>query len=102
MLINMNSAKDSTNEVFLKTIIYLWVATAMFFYTGCQQPNKQLPNIVIILTDDQGYGDLGIYGATQFSTPHLDQMAADGMRFTHFYAAQAVCSAARAVLLTGL
>ena len=97
----MNRIEDSTEIVFRKTIIYLWVVTAMVFYTGCQQPNKQLPNIVIILTDDQGYGDLGIYGATQFSTPHLDQMAADGMRFTHFYAAQAVCSASRAALLTG-
>lgn len=59
------------------------------------------PNVVIIFTDDQGYGDLGSYGATDFTTPHLDKMASNGMRFTHFYAAQAVCSASRAGLLTG-
>lgn len=67
---------------------------------GCTYKNTQ-PNIIIIFTDDQGYGDVGSFGATQFTTPHLDKMAAEGMRFTHFYAAQAVCSASRAGLLTG-
>ena len=59
------------------------------------------PNIVIVFTDDQGYGDLGSFGAVDFQTPHIDQMAANGLRFTSFYAAQAVCSASRAGLLTG-
>ena len=59
------------------------------------------PNVVVIFTDDQGYGDVGVYGADGFETPHLDRMAAEGMRFTDFYAAQAVCSASRAALLTG-
>ena len=59
------------------------------------------PNVVIIFTDDQGYGDVGSYGAVDFTTPNLDQMAMNGMRFTNFYAAQAVCSASRAGLLTG-
>jgi arylsulfatase len=54
-----------------------------------------------MFTDDQGYGDLASFGATDFTTPHIDQMAANGMRFTNFYAAQAVCSASRAGLLTG-
>ncbi len=69
----------------------------------CQETEDPsvLPNIIIIFTDDQGYGDLGSYGATNFTTPNLDQMAVDGMRFTHFYSAQAVCSASRAALLTG-
>src|SRR5262249_26951708 len=61
----------------------------------------RLPNIVIILTDDQGYGDLGCYGAKNICTPMLDQMARQGMRFTDFYASQAVCSASRASLLSG-
>ncbi len=60
-----------------------------------------LPNVVIIFTDDQGYGDLGTYGATGLETPHLDQLAAQGMRFTNFYSGQPVCSASRAGLLTG-
>jgi len=59
------------------------------------------PNIVVIFADDLGYGDLGCFGAAQAKTPHLDRLAADGMRFTSFYVAQAVCSASRAALLTG-
>ncbi|MDH3734690.1 MAG: sulfatase-like hydrolase/transferase [Gemmatimonadota bacterium] len=62
---------------------------------------EQPPNIVLIFTDDQGYGDIGVYGAEGFTTPHLDRLAAEGMRFTDFYASQAVCSASRASLLTG-
>ncbi len=54
------------------------------------------PNIVLVFTDDQGYGDVGVYGAEGFTTPHLDRLAAEGMRFTDFYASQAVCSASRA------
>ncbi|MCS6865120.1 MAG: sulfatase-like hydrolase/transferase [Gemmataceae bacterium] len=59
------------------------------------------PNIIIILTDDQGYGDVGCYGAKDFSTPHLDKLAQQGIRFTDFYVSQPVCSASRASLLTG-
>ena len=59
------------------------------------------PNIVIIFTDDQGYGDVGVYGATGFETPNIDRMAGEGIRFDSFYVAQPVCSASRAALLTG-
>jgi arylsulfatase len=59
------------------------------------------PNIVLIFTDDQGYGDVGVYGANGFATPHLDRLASEGMQFRSFYASQAVCSASRASLLTG-
>ena len=59
------------------------------------------PNIVIIFTDDQGYADVGGFGAEGFETPHLDRMAAEGRKFTNFHVAQAVCSASRAALLTG-
>jgi arylsulfatase len=59
------------------------------------------PNVVVILADDLGYGDLGCYGAAGLETPNLDRMAAEGMRFTSFYVPQAVCSASRAALLTG-
>src|SRR5271163_5020127 len=61
----------------------------------------RLPNIVIIFTDDQGYGDVGCFGAQGFQTPHLDQLAREGRRFTNFYVAQPVCSASRTALLTG-
>ena len=62
---------------------------------------SETPNIVLIFMDDLGYGDIGSYGATGYNTPHLDKMSQEGMRFTNFYAAQAVCSASRAGLLTG-
>lgn len=58
------------------------------------------PNIVVVFTDDQGYGDLGCYGSPNIRTPHIDQLAAEGMRFTCFYAA-AFCGASRAALMTG-
>ncbi|MFL2982796.1 MAG: sulfatase-like hydrolase/transferase [Candidatus Neomarinimicrobiota bacterium] len=60
-----------------------------------------MPNIIIILTDDQGYGDLSCYGAEGFETPNIDSMATQGMLFTNFYVSQAVCSASRASLMTG-
>jgi arylsulfatase A-like enzyme len=62
---------------------------------------KTPPNIVLIYADDLGYGDLGCFGASKIRTPNLDRMAAEGVRFTSFYVAQAVCSASRAALLTG-
>ena len=58
------------------------------------------PNIVMIYADDLGYGDLGCYGS-KIRTPHLDRMAAEGIRFTQFYSANPVCSPSRAALLTG-
>ncbi|MBR9999555.1 MAG: sulfatase [Cyclobacteriaceae bacterium] len=91
------------NTFFIKKITAI-VPLILFFLLidGCETEEKeQLPNIVIIYTDDQGYGDIGTFGATGFTTPNLDKMAHDGMLFTHFYSAQAVCSASRAALLTG-
>ncbi len=62
---------------------------------------EKLPNVVMILVDDMGYGDLGCYDAGGFETPHLDRMASRGVRFTDFYAASPICSPSRAALLTG-
>lgn len=63
--------------------------------------NRKKPNVIIIFTDDQGYQDLGCFGSPDIKTPHLDKMANEGIKLTDFYAAQAVCSASRAGLLTG-
>ena len=60
------------------------------------------PNIILILADDLGYGELGSYGQTIIRTPHLDRLAAEGMRFTQFYAGNTVCAPSRSVLMTGL
>ncbi len=66
-----------------------------------QAAEARPPNIVLIFADDMGYGDLGCYGHPLIRTPHLDQMARDGVRLTSFYAAAPVCSPSRAALLTG-
>ena len=59
------------------------------------------PNVLLILVDDLGYGDLGCQGAGDMRTPHIDRLAASGMTFTNFYANCPVCSPTRAALLTG-
>ena len=64
------------------------------------QPRK--PNIVFILADDLGYGDIGPYGQRQILTPNLDRLAAQGLKFTNAYAGAAVCAPSRSVLMTGL
>jgi len=75
----------------------------LLLQTSCKKAEEttSLPNVVIIFTDDQGYQDVGCYGSLDISTPNLDQMAAEGIRFTNFYVSQPVCSASRASLLTG-
>lgn len=60
------------------------------------------PNIIFIMADDLGYGDLGCYGQKKFKTPRLDQMASEGIRFTQYYAGSTVCAPSRSVLMTGL
>jgi len=68
---------------------------------GAAAGDDSPPNFVIIFTDDQGYNDLGCYGAKGYVTPNIDRMAGEGVRFTDFYVGQAVCSASRAALMTG-
>ena len=76
---------------------------AVLFTAACTEPSPtQSPNIILIVADDLGYGDIGAYGQTQIQTPHLDQLAANGMLFTDFYAGSTVCAPSRAVLMTGI
>src|SRR5436190_10525626 len=66
------------------------------------QPAPSRPNIILIQADDLGYGDLSAYGQANFQTPSLDRLAADGIRFTHYYAGSTVCAPSRTALMTGL
>ena len=59
------------------------------------------PNLIWIMADDLGYGELGCYGQKVIATPHIDRMAQEGMRFTHYYSGATVCAPSRSVLMTG-
>jgi len=63
--------------------------------------NRQMPNIIIVFADDQGYQDLGCFGSPSVVTPNIDRLATEGIRFTSFYSGYCVCSASRASLMTG-
>lgn len=76
----------------------LQAASASFTLARAAQ---RLPNVVLILCDNLGYGDIGCYGSTTHRTPHIDRMAAEGVRFTSMYAASGVCTPSRASLMTG-
>jgi arylsulfatase A len=78
-----------------------WILSALLFLPAVSSAENTSPNIVIIFTDDQGHADVGSFGAKGFETPHLDQMAREGRRFTDWHASQPVCSASRLSLLTG-
>src|SRR3989442_9204041 len=64
-------------------------------------PRTHKSNIIFILADDLGYGDLGCYGQTKIKTPNIDRLAAEGMRFSNCYAGSTVCAPSRATLMTG-
>jgi len=80
-----------------------WAAFLLF--TGCQSPPSaeytRPPNIIYILADDLGYGELGSYGQSLINTPHLDRLASEGMRFLQHYSGSSVCAPSRCTLLTG-
>jgi arylsulfatase A len=78
-----------------------WFALPIMFSCPPVTAATPRPNLVIIYADDLGYGDLGCYGSPVIRTPHLDRMAAEGLRFTDFYSGAEVCTPSRAALLTG-
>ena len=83
-----------------RTIACLLLAGAIF--TSNLQAASGRPNIIYVLADDLGYGDLSCYGQKTLSTPNLDKLAKEGMRFTRHYAGSTVCAPSRCVLMTGL
>src|SRR5213082_3625081 len=84
----------------LKLLYLLLVLIVLLAIPTFADASPALPNLIIILADDLGYGDLGCYGHPTIRTPNLDRMAAEGMRFTQYYA-WCNCSPSRAALLTG-
>jgi len=86
----------------LRTLVYLGMS--ILFLCGCNPKSEKeeaRPNIIFILADDLGYGDLGIYGQELIETPNIDALAAAGMKFTQHYSGSPVCAPSRCVLLTG-
>ena len=82
-------------------LVRILLSILCFWQFGSLAVSRDSPNIVMIMSDDQGYGDLGCYGATDLETPHLDRLAEEGIRFTDFYANGPTCSPTRAAFLTG-
>ena len=83
------------------TTIFAFAISFSFSQKKHVADKESLPNVIIIFMDDMGYGDAECYGGFPYHTPYINKLAAQGMRFTNFYAAQAVCSASRSALLTG-
>jgi arylsulfatase A-like enzyme len=77
------------------------VCAALLSFFVASVSAAELPNIILCMADDQGWGDVGYYGKSPVKTPVLDEMAAAGLRFDRFYAAAPVCSPTRASVLTG-
>ena len=92
----------------LSSVLLVTGILILFAVTGCSLSSQERvavepdrPNVIFIFVDDQGYYDLGCYGATEVKTPRVDAMARNGVRFTDYYAAAPICSPSRAGLLTG-
>jgi len=90
------------NIVGMLSIMLLIFSTACKTKQSGEEDSIVPPNIIYILADDLGYGDLSCYGQEKFSTPHLDQLAREGIRFTRHYSGSTVCAPSRSVLMTGL
>lgn len=85
----------------LVCLLFMWAMPWTSYLSFAQQNEKAKPNFIVIFADDLGYGDLGVFGHPSIKTPHLDQMAYEGQKWTNFYAAASVCTPSRAGLLTG-
>jgi arylsulfatase A-like enzyme len=92
----------SQREIRTTHIAVSVIVLAAAFCCGPVSAASSLPNVVLIVADDLGYGDLGCYGQQRIRTPHIDRLAAHGTRFTQFYAGSTVCAPSRCVLMTGL
>ena len=76
----------------------LAILLATFMPSAASAADPPGPNVILIFCDDMGYGDVGCYGARGYTTPHIDRIAREGVRFTDFYVPSPVCSASRSAL----
>src|SRR5688572_29466987 len=83
----------------LLTVLIGWVG---YSAPAAAQERPKSPNVILIVADDLGWGELGSYGQKKIKTPRLDMMAERGVRFTQFYSGSPVCAPSRCVLMTGL
>lgn len=86
---------------FILFVCSLWLLTSCSQQASEEAKTAERPNILLILADDLGWSQLGCYGGAAYRTPNIDQLAAEGMRFTQAYAAAAVCSPTRAAIMSG-
>ena len=89
-------------RIFCSALLVVWASVALTASSSAARSAPAKPNIIFILADDLGYGDLGCYGQKVIKTPNIDRVASEGLRFTDAYAGGAVCAPSRCVLLTGL
>src|SRR5690348_12561804 len=85
----------------LKFFCRFILLVTVFLISGLSKIQAQRPNIIYIMTDDMGYGDLSCYGQKKYATPNLDKLASQGLKFTNAYSAGAVCTPTRAGFMTG-
>src|ERR1051326_11973 len=94
-----------TNQSSLRQRVSFWVATMLALFGWMRDDAwsaTNQPNIIFLLTDDMGYGDVGCYGGKFVPTPNIDQLAKEGTKFTQFYAASPVCFPLRTGSITGM
>src|SRR6266849_2366075 len=93
--LGLGSLNNPIMKPFLIFIALIGIAAVPASKSALKPRAPRLPNIVIIFTDDQGYADVGVFGAKGFETPNLDRLAGEGRIFRNFHVAQPVCSASR-------
>lgn len=95
-------SKNNSQNRFLILLTAVVIALSVIFISCSSEKSARNPNIILILADDLGYGDLSCYGQNKFETPNIDQLAAEGIKFTQHYAGSTVCAPSRCSLMTGL
>ena len=86
----------------MKQCLHFFMLFFLSSYAAKAQGLKQSPNIIFILADDLGYGDIGCYSQQKINTPNIDALAGSGMKFTQYYSGSTVCAPARATFMTGM